>query len=283
MLTTLNKANHLIVYDFSNLSYAVYYSNLNNGLNIFYLALNKILSFIKDKVLEEETAIVFALDNFPQHKKDLVPSYKENRKPLENDPRPVLKAMLMNTGVYFAEVPGEEADDVIASICSLYYDKKISIVSTDHDLLQLCKYDYVSIYRTLTGEKFELKDLEEKYGLNEWSKIPLYKMVFGDSSDSIKAGLPRVRKKEILPVINASKPLFKDFMSALDQSEQSKRTKDLIEANRDVMKNNYKIVKLNTQLDVKFTRGGRDVEGFQDVLNQQRIKIITKSEYKFLF
>lgn len=283
-LWPMEKADTLILYDFSNLAYTVYHSQAygklqtSGGLEsgVVFGAFKKVISQINDLAANRRAALIFALDEFPAHKRELVPSYKANRIPLaeSEDPRTLLKPLFASTNSYFARTKAQEADDVIASLAYQNKDKEVFIVSSDYDLLQLKRYAHVEMYHLIRSEFMTEEFLMERFGLEAWNKVPIFKAIFGDTSDNIKPALPRVRKKDVLPVINSTEPKLKSFMAAFKKSKQTPKTMETFAANIQNLKNNYRIVKLNRGLEVKFKRNTPDKKLLQDFCNQYEISTV---------
>ena len=280
--TSIDKCETILLYDFSNLAYASYYAAKSSGSSYKYLFVDYALSKLQSQLAilaDRSTALVFVLDEFPKHKREIVPSYKANREPLDDDPRPYLIKLFRNTNTYFASCKDQEADDVIASLCKKYMDKGVIIVTRDEDMLQLNGMAHVEIFDLVKNNWFEREDLKRKYGLKRWRKIALYKACFGDTSDNIKPALPRVRKANVIPTIEESLGL-NDFIRKFRNSEQTDKTKELFKSNMDILRANYKIVKLNHNLKVKLKRNLNDHSAFAKALRKHKIK---KSKASILF
>lgn len=115
--------------------------------------------------------------NGNERRRKYFPEYKRNRKPVDQsiyDGINFFKELLADApqNVGYLEVPGYEADDVIANIAYLYSLKgdEVQLISTDKDLTQLSQLNNVT---TLGEPKTDPK----------WVK--LYKTMVGDSSDNI--------------------------------------------------------------------------------------------------
>jgi len=79
-----------------------------------------------------------------------------------------------------------EADDVIANMAMQYFNsraKKIRIVSTDRDFLQLVS-EQVEVYSPVKKKLYDLKTLEEEYGIHPKNYL-LYRILEADDSDNI--------------------------------------------------------------------------------------------------
>lgn len=92
-----------------------------------------------------------------------------------------------------------EADDLIAGFAQMYNDEDVEIViiSADSDLLQLTRYQNVSVISPATDKEQSLED---------YNGDPLYylfqKCVRGDSTDNVQSAYPRVQTKRILKAYN---------------------------------------------------------------------------------
>lgn len=169
---------------------------------------------------------VYCYDDFPKRKKELYPEYKENRKKKDDSKkmsfrvRNTLLLSVKNRDGYHLSSPDEEADDVIATAKKMIDEKlkgqdyRIYILSTDNDLLQLTD-DHTVCVDIMKGSWGIIKDktyLAEKYGLNNFKKVLLHKICFGDTSDNIKGIIkPHTRKAPIIAKINECNNL-KDFV-----------------------------------------------------------------------
>jgi 5'-3' exonuclease len=288
MLTSIEKANIIIIYDLANLAYLTYFSqaykNLetsdNTSTSVVYGSLMKLISQLKNLVSKnEKAALIFALDEFPEHKREIVSSYKMNREklPEDEDPKPKLLSLVQHTKSYLARVKKQEADDVMASLTTKFKNKQVIIVTSDQDLLQL-KSSNVDIYATNRNEFFTLEFFMEKYGLTEWKKLPIYKACFGDNSDNIKPALPRVRKKDVLPTINECDGTLKGFASCFIESKQTPRAVEVFQENIQNLKNNYKIVKLNKKLIVEMKRNTPSMDKLKEICRHNEINSIDEKD-----
>lgn len=110
-------------------------------------------------------------------RREIYPEYKRNRGPVKKDIYAgfdQLKEILKHTAVYQVEVPGYEADDVIAALARRHADQKIAIYSNDYDFSQLHAEFPDSIF-TGAKRKASVPDHLVKH----------YKTLVGDPSDNI--------------------------------------------------------------------------------------------------
>lgn len=135
-------------------------------------------------------------------RRSLYPGYKGNREPVAESiyqSIDLLKQVVRQSKAFFVEIPGYEADDVIAAIAKRY--RECLIFSTDGDLIQLSVDPTI---RTVKGE-FKSGRIPAKY-------IRAYKTLVGDVSDNIK-GIPGFGEKAFEAL---DKDLFIEMMDTKD-------------------------------------------------------------------
>lgn len=236
-----------IVIDLSNLAYICFYGyqvrNKDSYNKQEYLKLcnSKIFAI---KSATKATEIVFAKDNYPK-RKELDEDYKSNRVgckyPIKKDLIEYLRKKV-NAKIY--EAKDTEADDVMAYL--LKSDKIDCIVTTDQDLLQAIK-DGKQLFNPVTMEFWNKEKLDKKYQLDNYKDVLWYKSFFGDASDCIPKVGDRIPRKIVASIINEHsfhswKELFKELKAfpAVYKKIDKQR-----------LKLNYKLVKLNTNIKIK--------------------------------
>lgn len=135
----------------------------------------------------EALAVVFDGPK-PSFRKELFQDYKAHRPPAPDDLKvqiPYVKEVLEAMRIPVLEVPGFEADDVIAALVRRAKEEglEVVIVSGDKDLLQLVG-DGVYQLDTMKNEWFGLKEVKEKFGV-EPERIPDLLGLVGDQTDNI--------------------------------------------------------------------------------------------------
>lgn len=146
--------------------------------------------------------IVFARDGNNVWRYKIYPEYKANRVSAEptDDDEDGPGAVFKHTNQHFhpkvdnatpVRIPEAEGDDIIAVAVeyyrSVFPDCEITIITGDHDLLQL-SCSRVQVYN-LKGKKFTNITSNDPYA----SKM--HKILAGDPSDNIKSSFPRCGKK----------------------------------------------------------------------------------------
>jgi 5'-3' exonuclease/DNA polymerase III epsilon subunit-like protein len=144
----------------------------------------------------------------PDFRTAILPEYKAHRitdeaRGTETPPEleeqlPVIFDALSAVGIPIAEVPGTEADDVIASIVAQATETEVVVVSSDRDLLALLEPGRrVRVHRPRTGGRWETtapQDLPGLYGVADGTAYRALAALRGDPSDGIP-GAPRIGEK----------------------------------------------------------------------------------------
>ncbi len=153
---------------------------------------NAALGFINilSRVIEDEKPDFVAVAMDPpggSFRNEMYPDYKANRDATPEDLRvqfPMIKELVAAHNIALLEVPGFEADDVIASLVAAAPDDvDVSIISTDKDLMQLCT-DRVQLVDGIKDRRFGPAEVEEKFGVPPEQLLDLRALV-GDPSDNI--------------------------------------------------------------------------------------------------
>ncbi len=143
------------------------------------------------KVLREERPdrVVVVWDS-PGRKRrhEVYPEYKAQRDAMPDDLRrqlPYIRRIVAALGIPALEHPGEEADDVIATLArrALAAGLDVAIVSSDRDLYQIVS-ERVTIVDTARERRLGPKEVEERFGVPPARILDLRALV-GDSSDNI--------------------------------------------------------------------------------------------------
>ena len=143
----------------------------------------------------------------PQHRVDLIPSYKAHRVaepiPPELDPQmPLITAVLEALGIDFVGAPRLEAEDVIASWVEQLEGERIEILSGDRDLFALVRDPLVRVLYPEKGGLAEVDeaDVKRRYGI-PGRLYADFAVLRGDPSDGLP-GLPGVGAKTAATLVN---------------------------------------------------------------------------------
>lgn len=249
----------MIIFDFSNLAYLSLFAVtrtpevLEPGFDGHHrVFVSKVQSILK-KMYNNDTEIVFCLDSYPESKHSIYPEYKAGRKKFDFDPKKGLLPAL-NPIIQFkiAKVKGYEADDLMASLVKQNPDKSIIVVSSDKDLWVLLQYPHCNIYDLNKGDYATHELYVEKFKLQDYKHLTLYKALWGDSSDNIANKMPALQKS-MLPVITESDGTLSSFIELFEKKRSTftKAVTSKFDANLDGIIDNYSIVQLYCNLKVE--------------------------------
>jgi len=241
-----------IIIDGSNLAYRTYHAlkaipeplvdkqGRPTGLLFGFL---RGVSTLKKRFSEHQFYVVW--DGSKQRRKSRYPEYKAHRSTVDifsDGQMDAIRECLPNLGVFQAKNPDEEADDVIASLVRVVLkDQKNTILSTDHDFLQLVTFT-TSLLIPKVGPRSELlydpdKVLEEYGVLPE--KILQLRSMLGDPSDNLP-GVPMVPSKVLKGLLKQHgtvQGIFSSHMAGLTskQYEKLRGSKDQVLLNLELM------------------------------------------------
>ncbi len=282
-MNKIKKTDHFYLIDGSGYIFRAYYalpplSRKSDGLPTgavsgFCSMLFKLLEDSKsDQNLQKPTHFAVIFDSARQtFRNEIYSDYKANRSEAPEDLAPqfeYIRKSVLAFNLPSVDLPNYEADDLIAT----YVDKilkigaKVTIVSSDKDLMQLYKKD-VRIFDPMKNKFISEDDIKSKFGVDA-SKVIDVQSLAGDSSDNIP-GVPGIGVKTAAELINKYGNLEKLFKFA-HEIKQNKRRETLIE-NKDKALISKKLVTLKQDSPIK-----RELSEF-------KLKDIDKDKlYKFL-
>jgi DNA polymerase-1 len=160
----------------------------------------------------------------------LYDQYKAHRPPPPEDLRPQFPLVREATrafGVPSLELPGYEADDIIAAYACKVRDMggEVVIVSSDKDLMQLVG-PKVSMLDTMKNLKIGIEQVAEKFGVTP-DKVVDVQALCGDSVDNVP-GAPGIGIKTASALINEYGDLD-TLLARASEIKQEKRRQTLID------------------------------------------------------
>ena len=185
----------------------------------------------------------------PTKREKVYKEYKAGR-PSMPDPLkiqiPLIKELLNLMGVPILEVPGYEADDLIAALAVKFSGEGfyVKIYTPDKDMLQLVS-DRILVVNPINWETFDPRKVEEKFGVPP-EKLPDYLALVGDKIDNIE-GVRGVGPKTAVRLIER----FGGVEGILERWEEFKKLYP--EARREDLELSYRLVKpmLDADIEVK--------------------------------
>ncbi len=202
---------------------------------------------------------------------EIYSDYKANRSEAPDDLVPqfeYIRKSVLAFNLPSIELINYEADDLIATYTDQILKKgaKVTIVSSDKDLMQLYKKD-VRIFDPMKNKFIKDEDVQKKFGVDS-SKVIDVQALAGDSSDNVP-GVPGIGVKTAAELINKYGNL-ENLLKSAKEIKQNKRRETLIE-NKDKALISKKLVTLDHNAPVKVD------------LSEMRLNEIDKDKlYKFL-
>jgi DNA polymerase-1 len=162
---------------------------------------------------------------------DIYPEYKANRPEPPEDliPQfPLVREATRAFGVPAIEKQGYEADDLIATYARVAREAgaKVTIVSSDKDLMQLVIDGKVELLDTMKNRRIGSAEVMEKFGVPP-AKVIEVQALAGDSTDNIP-GVRGIGVKTAAELINAYGDL-ETLLKRAGEIKQPKRRESLIE------------------------------------------------------
>ncbi|MCH8536157.1 MAG: flap endonuclease Xni [Alkalimonas sp.] len=196
-------------------------------------ALEKALLAIVHSCQPSHLLVVFD-SNEPTWRHQLYPAYKANRSPM---PELLQSAMaelcqrIEGMGIQHFNLPGFEADDIIASLATTMrqHQQQVTIVSTDKGYLSLLDSG-VAIYDHFRREYLSEDAVVEKFGLPSHRLIRYWSLV-GDNTNNI-SGVPGIGPKTALELLQLG-DTFNDILQHPDCPKTMKHK--LIEHKADIL------------------------------------------------
>ncbi|WP_457625629.1 5'-3' exonuclease [Persephonella sp.] len=197
----------------------------------------RMLSKLMNEFNPEYIAVAFDLPG-KTFRHEEYKEYKATRKETPDELKqqiPKLKEILKLWGIKIIEIPGYEADDIIATLAKKGKERgfEVIIVTPDKDMMQLVE-EGVYIFNPVTEEIFDREKVKEKYGIYPKQFVDFLAMV-GDTVDNIigvKGVGPKTARKlleqfgnieNILENIDKLKPKLQEaFEEAKERLEQNK-------------------------------------------------------------
>ncbi len=279
----IKKTDHFYLIDGSGYIFRAYYAlppltRKSDGLPTgavsgFCSMLFKLLEDSKsNENLQKPTHFAVIFDSARKtFRNEIYTDYKANRSEAPDDLAPqfeYIRKSVVAFNLPAVDLPNYEADDLIATYAEQILAKgaKVTIVSSDKDLMQLYKKD-VRLFDPMKNKFITPEDIINKFGV-ESKKVIDVQSLAGDSSDNVP-GVPGIGVKTAAELINKYGTLEK-LLDNAQEIKQNKRRETLLE-NKDKAIISKKLVTLK-----KDTPVNREIEEFQ-------LKKIDKDKlYKFL-
>ena len=165
------------------------------------------------KILESErpTHAIAAFDRgLPAHRMEMMPQYKAQREAMPDELRSqfaLVRRVLEIFGIPIAELDGNEADDIIATLAAQAEraGAQTLVVTGDNDLLQIVD-DATMVLATRRSVtdlvRYDRAAVRERYGLSP-EQLADYRGLKGDPSDNLP-GIPGIGEKTAIALMQAA-------------------------------------------------------------------------------
>lgn len=227
-----NTAQRLYLVDGSSYIYRAYYAirHLSNSkgeaTNAIYGFTTMLMTLLRQEQ-PHHIAVVFDSKG-PTFRKELYPEYKANRSAMPEDlvPQiPLIKQMVHAFNMPALELPGYEADDIIATLARRFAEQglEVTVVTGDKDLMQIVS-DRIRLLDTMKGKVSGRDEVIARFGVPPEQVLEVLGLA-GDSSDNIP-GVPGIGEKTASALIQEFGSIDR-LLASIDQVKGKKRQENL--------------------------------------------------------
>ncbi len=209
----------------------------------------RMLSKLVNQLNPEYIAVVFDLPG-KTFRHEEYKEYKATRKETPDELKlqiNPLKEIIRLWGIKIIEIPGYEADDVIATLAQKGKREgfEVIIVTPDKDMMQLVE-ENIYILNPVTEEIYDRERVKEKYGIYPEQFVD-YLAIVGDTVDNI-IGVKGVGPKTAEKLLNEFGSM-ENIIKNLDKLKP--KLKEAFEEALDRLEQNRFLVKLKTDINLK--------------------------------
>ncbi|HPD66161.1 MAG TPA: DNA polymerase I [Bacteroidia bacterium] len=259
-MTDANAKKKIFLIDSLALIYRAHFAFINNPrINSKGQNTSAIFGFVNSllEIIEKEkpTHIAAAFDSYePTVRHEDFTAYKANRDKQPEDITfaiPVIKQILQAMNIAVLEMPGYEADDIIATLVKQAdrVNSRVYMVTPDKDYSQLVD-DHIFIYKPGRGSKeVEIWDTQrvlKEFGIEKVEQVIDIQSLTGDAVDNIP-GVPGIGPKTAQSLINQ----YGSLENLLAHTHELKgKIKENLETYAEQARISYQLAKLMTDAPV---------------------------------
>ncbi len=216
-----------------------------------------IFGFIRDLVELTRTRrvdyLICAFDaKGPTFRHEEYGEYKIDREAMPEDLRPQIEAIhrwLDALGILRVEVPGFEADDILATIAARTVEAggECYLVTNDKDARQLVG-DHVHIYLIRKRKEMGRQEVIDEWGVTPEQVIDL-QALWGDPGDNIPGveGIGRKTASELLQKYGSIEGIFEHI-----EEVRGPKRRERLRASRELLEQSRRLVRLRTDVPLSF-------------------------------
>lgn len=204
----MNKSPRLYLLDGSSYIYRAYFG-IRDVATSGGMPTNAVLGFTRLllNLLQDHTpdhlAVVFDPPREGTFRRDLYPDYKAQRAavPADLQPQfPYIRRLVAALKIPALEVPGFEADDVIATLArrAAAAGVAVTVVTGDKDLLQIVS-DKITLLDTMKDKRSGMQEVHDRFGVPPGLVADVLGLA-GDTSDNIP-GVPGIGEKTAIGLV----------------------------------------------------------------------------------
>jgi DNA polymerase I len=257
---TLKKGDHLYLIDGSGYLFRAYHAlppltRKSDGLPVGAVSgycnmLWKLLEDMKAGERPSHLAVIFDAGE-RTFRNEIYKEYKAHRPPPPEDliPQfPLVRDATRAFGIACIEMPGYEADDLIATYARMAREARArcTIVSSDKDLMQLVVDGQVELYDSMKSKRIASPEVMEKFGVAP-DKVVQVQALAGDSTDNVP-GVRGIGVKTAAELIGQYGDV-ETLLKRAGEIKQNKRRETLIE-NAQNARISLKLVTLDQKVPV---------------------------------
>lgn len=273
------KFERALIIDVHNLAWKCYHARnwqgfkTSEGLHSGHVfgAFTKIFAMVRNHCLipKVPSSLVFVWDEYKDKQVALYSAYKGNRDKKGANPVPDVIGLLTCFPHVLVSIPSkdEEADSIIASYVAQHPTIEHFVLSSDRDMWQL--WSKARFFDTATKE-FTKKDYEHAFGDIPPKMIPLYKAIFGDTSDNMPYVInsdSEVGQKTRSEVINILKHIHKpsELFGHLSKVSFQKH-RILLKEKSGQIRTMYKVARLHRKSKILVTNHSGDFSRMESLI-----------------
>ena len=267
----------IILVDGNNLLYRSYYATAYNGNfmhNSKNFPTNALYGFVNmmNKIISEEKPayIVVAFDKGKTFRHEKYKDYKAGRMETPNELKlqiPYSRKLLDAMGIKYYELDNYEADDILgtfARYCDESSDFNATVISSDHDLLQLISPSVeMKMLKTKDYIRYNKESFFKDYGIEPIKIIDL-KALQGDTSDNIP-GVKGIGEKTALKLLQDY-----DSLNGIYENidKLTPKMKEKLINDKDNAYMSYELATINRFAPIEFNLNEIKYEGATPSLNE---------------
>lgn len=267
----------IILVDGNNFLYRSYYATAYNGNfmhNSKNFPTNALYGFVNmmNKIISEEKPayIVVAFDKGKTFRHEKYKDYKAGRMETPNELKlqiPYSRKLLDAMGIKYYELDNYEADDILgtfARYCDESSDFNATVISSDHDLLQLISPSVeMKMLKTKDYIRYNKESFFKDYGIEPIKIIDL-KALQGDTSDNIP-GVKGIGEKTALKLLHDY-----DSLNGIYENidKLTPKMKEKLINDKDNAYMSYELATINRFAPIEFNLNEIKYEGATPSLNE---------------